>query len=148
MSSKCQSCGVVGLTEHDVHLAEEILGEGWETMCLECARGIQRHNETHHQCNYCEEEIEGENVVPRDETEWNVESKKHRKDCEWVLTRAHTKPNPNSVMGKIIFHGLDDCWSFKTIKQECREWCEKNGVHFSLTTFQELYDDILSEEVR
>lgn len=91
MSRRCQSCGVVGLSENDVHLAQEILGEGWETMCIECARSIQRHNETHHQCNYCEEEIQGENVVPRDNSEWELESKKHRKDCEWVLTRAHTR---------------------------------------------------------
>ena len=108
MSSKCQSCGVVGLTENDVHLSEEILGEGWETMCIECARGIQRHNETHHQCIYCEEEIEGENVVPRNETEWDVESKKHRKDCEWVLTRAHTLPKhkyTTSALGAAIDMG-------------------------------------------
>jgi hypothetical protein len=38
MASSCQNCGVVGLSAHEVHLAMEILGEGWETMCIVCAK--------------------------------------------------------------------------------------------------------------
>lgn len=44
MSSKCQSCGVVGLSVQDVDLAREIIGEGWETMCVECAKSFAKES--------------------------------------------------------------------------------------------------------
>lgn len=36
--SQCTVCGVVGLSAQDVDLAREILGEGWDRMCIECAK--------------------------------------------------------------------------------------------------------------
>lgn len=44
MPSKCQSCGVVGLTANDVDLARKIVGEGWETMCVECAKAYAKES--------------------------------------------------------------------------------------------------------
>lgn len=44
MPSKCQSCGVVGLTANDVDLAREIVGEGWETMCVPCAESYAKES--------------------------------------------------------------------------------------------------------
>lgn len=46
MSSKCQSCGVVGLSANDVDLAREIVGDGWETMCVPCAESLAKHNKS------------------------------------------------------------------------------------------------------
>lgn len=49
MSSKCQSCGVVGLTVNDVDVAREIVGEGWETMCVECAKAYAKESKKFNQ---------------------------------------------------------------------------------------------------
>lgn len=37
MSTKCQLCGVVGLTENEIQAAAEIIGQGNDSCCLECA---------------------------------------------------------------------------------------------------------------
>lgn len=47
MTMKCSLCGVVGLTEAEVHEAEEIVGKGWDTMCIPCAEAMARDNHDH-----------------------------------------------------------------------------------------------------
>jgi hypothetical protein len=49
-------------------------------------------------CLYCEVEVPGRPVPGAwDDYEWEKEATEHLADCEWVLTRAHTRPHPDDL---------------------------------------------------
>ena len=51
-------------------------------------------------------------------------------------------------LDSLIFHMLDECQSYKAIKKEYMEWCERNNVQYSFFDFQDAYDRITAEEIR
>lgn len=44
---KCKLCGITGLTQNDFDDAREIVGNDYESMCPDCAIGINDANLTH-----------------------------------------------------------------------------------------------------
>ena len=43
----CKICNTINLDELDVIMASEIVGQGHETMCVNCALSINEHNLSH-----------------------------------------------------------------------------------------------------
>jgi len=46
----------------------------------------------------------------------------------------------------IIYHGLEDCLSFRAIKTECQNWCKQNNIPFCGIDFQSRLYDILERD--
>lgn len=48
------------------------------------------------ECAYCGMDVVDMPVPAAwDDEDWEEEAKRHTERCEWVLTRAHTRPHPD-----------------------------------------------------
>ena len=53
-------------------------------------------------CIYCDRPVKTLEEVPQvdDDQAWHAISLRHKIDCEWVLTRAHRRPQPPTLLAQ------------------------------------------------